>query len=236
MRVEPYGAGSILHVIKRGARGLEIVRDERDRQRFLKLLYFLNDEYQGGNGWERDMDGLPPFTRPKYWPAWHPLVDVLGWTLLSNHLHLLIRVRDEGEKGVSEFLHRLFRSMTGHFNEKYNERGSIFQGPYKSRTVDNDDYLRYVVPYIMVKNTLEMHPDGFEKAAANFDSAWKWAIQYPYSSLGVYAGEMVSPVVMKNNIIHELFPTPRTFKEASRDMLHAYREKRKDLRALQLEE
>ena len=234
MRVEPYGPGSIVHIIKRGARGMEIVRDERDHKRFLQLLYFLNEEFKT-DAWERDVAGLPAFSRPDHWPQRKPLTDVLGWTLLSNHLHLLLRVREDRERGVSEFMHKLFRSMTGHFNEKYTERGSIFQGPYKSKTVDGDEYLRYLIPYVMTKNVFDMHPNGFENATADFESSWKWAICYPYSSLGVYAGEIDPRILAKNNIVHELFPTADALKEASRDMLAAYREKREDLHVLQLE-
>lgn len=237
MRIEPYGSGSIVHIVKRGARGAEIVRDIHDRERFLDTLYFLNDSHRSEH-WIRETMGLSRFTRPDHWPERDPLIDVLAWTLLDNHLHLLARIREEKEDGLPEFARRIFRSMTGHFNEKYDEKGSIFQGPYKSKTVDSDEYLRYVIPYIMVKNTFEMHPDGFDRAVRDFDQSWLWAIQYPYSSLGAYAlADTVSArAIAEQNIIHELFPTPQDLKEASRDMLESYRTKRDDLRNLQLEE
>jgi hypothetical protein len=235
MRVEPYGIGSIIHIIKRGGRGMEIVRDEHDRARFIHSLYFLNEEYKS-DYWENEIADLVPFSRPSHWPARKPLTDILAWTLLSNHLHLIIQIREDRETGVREFMQRLFRSMTGHFNEKYGERGSIFQGPYKSRTIDSDEYLRYVIPYVMVKNTFEMHPEGFEKAVSEFDRSWSWAAHNPNSSLATFLGETVSPITAESNIIHELFPRQSDFKKAARDMLEAYQEKRMDLRALQLED
>lgn len=235
MRVEPHGIGSIVHIIKRGARGMEIVRDEHDRKRFLNSLYFLNEEYKS-DYWVQDIAGLPPFTRPAHWPERKPLTNVLAWTLLSNHLHLLLQVREDREKGVSELTQKIFRSMTGYFNEKYDERGSIFQGPYKSKTIETDEYLRYVIPYIMVKNTLELYPGGLEEAMKDFEMSWNWAKKYQYSSLGIYMGETVSPIVEESNIIHELFPTVQDLKLSSRDMLLAYYEKRADLQVLQLED
>ncbi len=235
MRIQPYGIGSVLHIVKRGARGMEIVRDEADRRRFMNALYILNEEFRSDN-WEREISSIPIGARPAYWPERKPLTDVLGWTLLPNHLHLLLRVREEQEKGVTEFMQKLFRSMTGNFNEKYGERGSIFQGPYKSRTVDTDEYLRYVVPYVMVKNAFEMYPSGREKALEDFDEAWEWAAQYPYTSLSHYMRETVSHIIPTPNVIHELFPTQKDFRQASLDMLEAYMEKRDDLRYLQLED
>jgi len=234
MRITPHGVGSIVHIVKRGARGMEIVRDNHDRERFLDTLFFLNDTYKNDH-WIREVAGLPRFARPDHWPKCEPLVDILGWTLLKNHIHMLVRVRKDRENGISEFARRIFRSMTAHFNEKYDERGSIFQGPYKSITVDSDKYLRYVIPYIMVKNTFEMYPGGLKSAIDNFDRAWDWATQYPYTSLGSYVGNTVSPILKTHNIIHEMFPTKESLKTASRDMFEAYRERHDDLLKMQLE-
>lgn len=230
-------ANSIVHLIKRGARGTEIVRDMQDRERFLDAIYYLNDEYQNEN-WVAQTSGFSRFTRPTHWPDRKPLVDILGWTLLDNHLHMLIRIREDREKGLPEFAQRLFRSMTGHFNEKYGERGSIFQGPYKISVIDSDEYLRYVIPYILLKNTIQMHPQGLAVATHDFEVAWEWAMQYPFSSLKYHRQkrEPGSRILAARNIIDELFSTERDLKQASRDMLEAYMERRQDLRALQLED
>ena len=45
MRVEPFSVGSYMHAIKRGARGLPIVQNIDDRRRFLRILYYMNDEF-----------------------------------------------------------------------------------------------------------------------------------------------------------------------------------------------
>ena len=228
MRIEPYTEGSIVHVIKRGARGMEIVRDAHDRERFLDSLLFLNDEFRNEN-WLRDISELPRFTRPAHWPERKPLVDIIAWTLLDNHVHLLISIRGANDRGLTEFLQRLFRSMTGNFNAKYGGRGSIFQGPYRSVTIDSDSQLRYVIPYILVKNTFEMHPEGFAKAVRKFESSWEWATHYRYSSLESYTTGEFSPILTRPNIINEIFPTSRALKIASKDMLLAYHARRDDL-------
>ena len=214
---------------------MEIVRDQRDRDRFLDLLYFLNEDFKS-DFWEREVLDLPRFTRPDHWPERRQLTDILCWTLLPNHLHLLLQVRDDNEKGVPLLMQKLFRSMTGHFNEKYTEIGSIFQGPYKSKTIDSDSYLRYVIPYVMVKNTFELHPMGFEYAASHFEEAWKWARTYPYSSLANYLGETVSPILSPENIVHQMFRTENELKSVSHDMLIAHHQRHAGFRELQLED
>ena len=80
MRIEPYGIGSIIHVVKRGTRGMEIVRDNADRERFVQLLFYLNDSFNDNN-WRKTIVGLALFERPRRWPAREPLVRILAWTL-----------------------------------------------------------------------------------------------------------------------------------------------------------
>lgn len=222
------GAGTIIHVIKRGARGMNIVRDDLDRDRFVDTLLYLNDTYSNEN-WYRELSGLPRFARPARWPERNPLVDILAWTLLDNHIHILLNIRESQEHGVSMFAQRLFRSMTGYFNEKYGGTGTIFQGPYTSVIIEDDDQLRYVIPYIMFKNVLEMHPDGFDSITREMDASWKWAIQYPYSSLFNYVQAIREPgshILAENNIIHQMYPHTSDLKHSFYDMLEAYCKKR----------
>lgn len=217
MRVEPRTVDSIAHVVKRGARGLPITRDDRDRKRLPLLLYYLNDTYRD-EYWERALKNVGPFERPAYWPERDPLVKVLAWTLMPNHLHLVLKEIREG--GIAKFMQKVCGSMTTHFNAKYKERGSLFQGAYRGRTVDlhGDTYLRYLAVYVMVKNPFELYPGGLTHAIKHFDEAYAWAAAYPFTSLGTYIGVETSPIVDKD-IYGELFENPNEFKEFAQDCM-----------------
>lgn len=215
MRVEPYAIGSYVHVIKRGARGMPIVGDEFDKQRFLRILFHMNDEFLEEN-WDR-LSYASPFTRLDSWPKRKPLVKILAYTLMPNHMHLLLREIREG--GLSEFMRKVGQSMTNHHNEKYDESGSIFQGSYRSRTIESDTYLRYVASYIMVKNTFELYPHGgLRGAVKRFADAWRWAVEYPFSSLGEYAGVRELPII-KKELLGDIFPKSSHFKDFSHDVI-----------------
>jgi len=217
MRVEPRGVGSIVHVTQRGARGLNIVRDKQDRIRFGRLLFYLNDSFSDPN-WLKVMKQCTPFERPDYWPDQDPLVRILAWTLMPNHFHLLLEEITEG--GIAKFMQRLCGSMSMAFNAKYAERGSLFQGSYKSRTVDSDRYVRYLAYYIQVKNVLELYPGGLSQAIRYFDDSWAWALQYPFSSFSSYATENDSPIINKERFF-EILDAHLSKKEA-REMLHLH--------------
>lgn len=219
MRVEAYAVDSMLHITKRGARGMPIVRDAADTDRFARLLFYLNDEYRNEN-WEREVAGDVPYSRPQQWPERKPLVGVLAWVLMPNHFHLLLKEVQDG--GISLFMRRLCGSMTMHFNAKYDEQGSIFQGSYRGRTVSDDDYARYVAAYVMVKNVYETYPGGLRRAVREFDTAWKWAIRQKHSSLPDYATDVSSPII--DTTLKDMC-TCGEFKALARDMVEAYYEK-----------
>jgi putative transposase len=218
VRKEPFTVGSYVHVTKRGARGLPIVRDDGDRWRFMLMLRHFNDT-NISSLWFRELMSekvADSFERPKIWRKQEKIVEVLAYCLLDNHFHLLLREIVDG--GISKFIQKVANGMSHHFNEKYKEKGSIFQGPYHSRTVDTDAYLQYVSAYIQVKNSFDMFPGGPEKASGEFESAYDWASKYPYSSLGEYAGMRESGILDKG-ILGELFPKPSDYKQLARDFM-----------------
>lgn len=202
--------------MKRGARGLPITRDIVDQNRFVRLLYFANedtrDEY-----WERSTKGLPLFERPSEWPERQTLVRILAWVLMPNHFHVLLEEIRDG--GMAKFMQQLCGSMSAHFNAKYEEKGSLFQGAYKGLVVDADAYLQQLIPYIMVKNVFELYPGGYEKALREFDKAWQWSVEtYPFSSLPEYAGHRDWPIIGEG-VIEELFSSTEEFKSHAREVI-----------------
>jgi len=224
MRVEPHGEGSVLHVLKRGGRGANIVRDESDKKHFLQCLYYLNDEHRDTN-WLLSIQQGEFLARPPDWPRQKSLVDVWAWTLMPNHFHLILHERSDG--GIAKFMQRVGGSMSARFNAKYQEKGSLFQGSYKARVVDVDADLRWLASYVMVKNTLELYPGGLTKALQNFDNAWRWGSAYPFSSMALYAAQKYSPIIAtRDNVLREIFKDLKKFKKDSHDMLKAYAAKR----------
>jgi len=211
---ESYGIGSFVHVIQRGTRGLPIVRDEADRERFLLMLTHFNDEFAPEN-WFRDISVSDSslFDRPDSWPEQKKIVRILGFSLLTNHFHLLLEEIVDG--GMSKFLQRIGTAISKRFNEKYAEKGSLFQGPFQSRTIDTDIYLTYASAYVQVKNAFDMHKGGIKLAITDFDRSYEWALNYPYTSLGDYAGIHNRPIIDKEMLTKRY--TPEEYKAFCRD-------------------
>jgi putative transposase len=216
MRVEPFAFGSIIHAVKRGARGMQITNGQIDEERFPKILFYMNNEHVSED-WEMAVRNLPDFTEPKGWPPRKPLVKILAYTLMPNHFHILLQEIREG--GISAYMQKIGQSMTNHFNTKYKQSGSIFQGSYRSKTITSDEYLRYVACYIMVKNVFELYPKGgLRGATEDFEGAWKWALSYKYSSFRGYAINEHSPII-EASILREILSDTKYFKSFARDVV-----------------
>lgn len=218
--MEPFDIGSIVHITQRGTRGTAIMRDAADGMRIIKTFRYLNDTHTD-QFWHRSVSGLPSLKRPDSWPERDPLVRVLAWTVLSNHFHLLVQEIREG--GIAKFMQRANGSLTKYFNTKYKEKGSLFQSSYHARTVSGAEHYQYLVFYILVKNVLEMYPGGLTAVTANFDSAWEWAKQYPYSSFRDSISGTSSPILDdEEGLISGVIGTDGTYKQEARELLDFY--------------
>ncbi len=221
MRKEPFTVGNYVHVYNRGNRKQPIVRKDSDRWHFLQMLYYFNNEVSVINPF-RDLKKRSNATFdygliwPKQWPRQKPLVKILAFSLMENHFHLILK--EIREAGVTLFMQKFGIGMTAYFNVKYQDAGRLFQGAYKARVVDEDEYLKYLSVYIQVKNPFELYPKGIKAALRNFDQAFEWAVKYPYCSLADYVGRRSSPIINRD-ILAEMFETPEKYKEFARDCI-----------------
>jgi len=93
---------------------MNIIGENNDRWDFIRLLFYLND-HQTNPHWEQDLYLVKGkiFTRPTSWPERRPLVSIVGFCLLDNHYHLLIKEIEAG--GLTKFM-RIERGLTLVFN------------------------------------------------------------------------------------------------------------------------
>ena len=225
MRKEDFGVGSVVHVYNKGNRKQPIVLDDKDRWRFVQMLYYFNSEYSQPNLFRKlhilwKFDFYSKLEWPDGWPDREPLVKILAVILKNNHYHLILEEIKEG--GITMFMRKLGTGMTNYFNTKHKETGRLFQGSYKARRVDNDNYLKYLIVYVQVKNAFEIYPGGLRVAVREFNKAYDFAINYPYSSLSGYVGGNTTrgiSSVLDKDMVMGLFGNSIEFKEFAQDCI-----------------
>lgn len=219
MTREPLGVDSYVHAYTRGVKKLPIFRQYEDLQRLLFNFYYFNHTDRMPDNWKRELETLGDtmhFQWPEAWGERQPIVSILAFSIMPNHLHLMIKEIVEG--GTSKFMHRVSMAYSKFINEKYGESGSLFQRPFKSRLVEGDVDFRNLAVYVMVKNPFELYPGGLRRAIQNFDDAYERMASDPFSSLGTYTGNRISPIIEKD-LLGELFETPESFKDFARESM-----------------
>lgn len=113
-------AGAIYHVMSRGNNRLHIVRDDKDRERFLTTLA----QACAKTGWQ-----------------------IHAWCLMRNHFHLVI---ETPQPNLVTGMKWLLGVYTKRFNIRHRTCGHLFAGRYKALPVDGSGtgYLQTVCDYV----------------------------------------------------------------------------------------
>jgi len=107
----------IYHIMLRGIDGQKIFIDDEDKEKFMQALMKAKEKGQ---------------------------FLLLGYCLMDNHVHLLIKENEEIGKSIK----RITVSYVQWYNNKYGREGHLFQNRYKSEVVENEAYLLTVIRYI----------------------------------------------------------------------------------------
>ncbi|MDP4089473.1 MAG: transposase [Bacillota bacterium] len=125
------------------------------------------------------------------------LFDVYAYCLMSTHAHLVI---DCCEADISKIMKSINQSYSSYYNYTYNRHGHVFQDRFKSKIIDNDNYLLNLTAYI------HNNPKDITEYAEDVS-------KYPYSSLGIFLG--------KNNYMSSLVNYKHILGYFSQDIIRA---------------
>ena len=92
-----------------------------------------------------------------------------GYCIMDNHLHLLI---DENGQEISRIMKRINVSYAMYYNERYDKIGHVFQDRYKSKNIEDDQYLLAVLRYI--------HNNPLKPKMADVVGAYQWSSYNAY--------------------------------------------------------
>lgn len=145
-----------------------------------------------------------------------PLVAIINYKLKENHFHLILKEIIKG--GISLFMKKLGDGFTLFTNFKYGEVGKVFQGSYKGKRIPDEKILQYTDAYIQVFNTFEDYPGGIEKTLKEFNKAFEFALNDPFSSLGESFGKRNLGII-ERDILKEIFPKLEIYKKFAYDAL-----------------
>ena len=101
------------------------------------------------------------------------LVEILAYTLMPNHIHLVIK--QVSDNGISTFMSKYQNSFTRFFNLKNKRKGHIFQSAFRSAYISDEEQLLHVIRYVL----LNAYSAGIIDNLKDIKS-------YPFSCFGEY--------------------------------------------------
>src|SRR3989344_2147647 len=141
-RREEFAPDEWYHCYTRSIDKQTVFETERDYERFLQALYMCN----GSRTIRRSRMYKPSHDHLLSLPRGRPLVAVGAYCLMPNHFHLLLR--EISDRGISTFMQKVGTSFSMYFNIKRQHVGNVFIKPFRSKHIDDEQYLRHVAQYI----------------------------------------------------------------------------------------
>src|SRR3972149_3867375 len=182
-----FAPGEIYHIYTRGVEKRKIFLNDHDY--FRSILFFdlrnKKNNFQVSS-WVKKKNGKKG--KPKLsdlyelfkLPRRDTLVSIGVFSLMPNHIHLLLKEKEEG--GISKFMGKYLTSLSMYFNVKNKRSGPLFTRPFRAQHVDNDRYLKYLFAYIPLNPVKLIEPKWKEEGIKDFKKVKKYLEDYKYSS------------------------------------------------------
>lgn len=136
--------GAIFHVFNRGRRKQPIFLEPQDFRYFLSRVAYAVRRGE---------------------------IEVLGFVLLSNHFHLVVRSCG----GLSEAMRRIENEYARYFNSRYADEGMLCRSRFESKRVTDAYYLRNLLLYC------DENPRKTTRKLATLTQAYEWSSAYRFA-------------------------------------------------------
>lgn len=148
------------HIFNKSIAGFVIFRDKPDYQRMLNSLRYY--QYSCSNAHISLSVFLDrPDVRQHGFSYCFPMrskdqcprVKIIAYCLMPTHFHLILKQVIDG--GISKFMSDTLNSYTRYFNLRYNRKGPLWVGRFKSVDIEDDDQFLHLTRYIHLNPTTD---------------------------------------------------------------------------------
>jgi putative transposase len=123
-----------------------------------------------------------------------PVLDIVAYCLMPSHYHLLALLK---EPDLSYRLQLFSISYTKAMNRRYDRVGALFQGAFRAKHVDGNDYLVHLSRYVHLNPVI----------AGQVDRPEEWEFSSYREYIGLRDGTLPSP-----EIVLSQFQSPQAYR------------------------
>lgn len=209
-----FTSGEYYHLYSRGVEKRKIFLSDKDRERFMALLYIMNqpEPFNFGNFLKQNkIADIFSETKEK------SLVSIISYTLMPNHFHILVYENQEG--GISKFMLRLLTAYSMYFNTKYERSGPLFVHPFRSQYISNESHFMWLFSYIhlnpikIIKKNFKHEGIGNKKVAGDFLDSYKYSSYHEYKGINRPESKIIDISLMPEYISKEVVLDIEKYKE-----------------------
>lgn len=227
MKKPTFVENEIYHIFNRGVEKRQIFLDDRDYLRFIHDLFEFNDENSVFNVSyyfnSKSNEVEPRYLKKEQKPR-KLLVEILIFTLMPNHFHLLLR--QKRERGIVKFMQKLGTGYSMYFNKKYERVGGLFQGRFKAVLVKEEAHFIHL-PFYIHTNPLDLNYGG--------STSIDYLKNYRWSSFPDYIGKKNFPSVTSRGFLLEFFGGEKEYEKATKNWSEEKEENLKEIKDVLLE-
>jgi putative transposase len=188
MRDIKFAPHEFYHIYNRGVDKRDIFMSPGDVKRFLFCMSLFNIENPVGSVYLDLMRKRKELKlRSSASHKSRKLVNFIAYCLNQNHYHFILEPLVEN--GIQKFMHRLSTGYTNYFNEKEKRSGSLFQGRYKAKHINSNQYLLHSSVYVNLNNRVHRNLNK------------KWMNDLPISSFKEYISKTINSFCTKDIIL-----------------------------------
>ncbi|VAW31914.1 hypothetical protein MNBD_CHLOROFLEXI01-3643 [hydrothermal vent metagenome] len=184
-RRNAFSKGSTFHIYNRGANRAPIFFSQENYLYCLRLIKKYAITYQ---------------------------ITLIAYCLMPNHYHFLLR--QDGDIPISKFINVLFNAYVQAINWQRSRSGTLFEGRFKHKLVDRDEYLIHLCRYI--------HANPVKAGLVTRLEDW------PYSNYPEWIGERPGKLV-DHDFVDAYFPERQNYTEFVLDYLRNVESLPKDI-------
>ena len=205
----------IYHIIIRGIASQKTFLEVKDYLRYLFSLHKFNDKKNTIREYSHReaipvvlRDGFPVLVVREE-KSGGPLLEILGFCLVPNHIHLL--VHQVADSGISLFFQKM-GGYSSYFNKKYQRFGGLFQRPFKAVHIKTEDQLLIVLTYLHLNPIDLIEPNWKIEGISNPLKVAEFLESYPWSSYPHYLGKVNFSWLINSDFLKKILKNSEDFR------------------------
>lgn len=198
-------SGNIFHIVNRGVEKRKIFITPKDYLRFVNNLEDFNSTKNALEAYPKRSERRKRFSTNVISDVRRPIVNILAWCLMPNHVHLLVQEKLDG--GASLFSKKIIGGYTKYFNALNKRSGVLFQGRSKIIKVKKEEHLICLLYYIFANPIKLIEPCWKERGIQNIKNVKKFLQNYSWSSFQDTIGRNNFPNTINKDILFDLSAT-----------------------------